>query len=277
MFGGDTTWYHMPAAARFIQEGSTNHLHYTDPLRLAVWFYPQSSELLHGSLMGLMKSDWLSPLFNMFCVGVALLACWCVGRPYAVGPATLVAGSLVLSAGVMIETQPGEGRNDIMAFAFLVAFAVFLINGHQRKAPVTGEVDDKPDPRAALLDRGPLIMAGIAAGISIATKLSMLAPVGVIFLGMILVSGKGRRLTTTLCLGISMFVVGGYWYVRAMIYTGGNPVPAIGWGPLTCRSPTRCRSIRGPASRSSITSRTPTSTATGSCPGSMTRSGCCSR
>ena len=232
MFGGDTTWYHMPAAARFIQEGSTNHLHYTDPLRLAVWFYPQSSELLHGSLMGLMKSDWLSPLFNMFCVGVALLACWCVGRPYAVGPATLVAGSLVLSAGVMIETQPGEGRNDIMAFAFLVAFAVFLINGHQRKAPVTGEVDDKPDPRAALLDRGPLIMAGIAAGISIATKLSMLAPVGVIFLGMILVSGKGRRLATTLWMGGAMFVVGGYWYVRAMIFTGGNPAPQSAFGPL---------------------------------------------
>ena len=232
MFGGDTTWYHMPAAARFIQEGSTNHLHFTDPLRLAVWFYPQSSELLHGSLMGLMKSDWISPMFNMFCVGVALLACWCVGRPYAVGPATLVAGSLVLSAGVMIETQPGEGRNDIMAFAFLVAFAVFLINGHQRKAPDSGEVDDKPDPRAALLDRGPLIMAGIAAGISMSTKLSMLAPIGVIFIGMILVSGKGRRLATTLWMGGSMLIVGGYWYVRAMVFTGGNPAPQSAFGPL---------------------------------------------
>ena len=49
MFGGDTTWYHMPFAARFAQEGSIWHLHLTDPLRLAAWFYPQSSELIHGA------------------------------------------------------------------------------------------------------------------------------------------------------------------------------------------------------------------------------------
>ena len=49
MFGGDTTWYHMPFAARMAQEHSTVHLHYTDPLRLAAWFYPQSSELIHAA------------------------------------------------------------------------------------------------------------------------------------------------------------------------------------------------------------------------------------
>ena len=237
MFGGDTTWYHMPASARFIQEGSTNSLHFTDPLRLAVWFYPQSSELMHGALIGLMKSDWLSPLFNMFSVGVGLLACWCVGRPYGVGPATLVGGAIFLASGVMIETQPGEGRNDIVCFAFLVAFAAFLINGHQRRAPKAGAVEDKPDPSAPLLDRGPLVLAGIAAGIAISIKVSMLAPVGVILIGMILVSGRGRRMITAAWLGGSILVVGGYWYVRAMIYTGGNPVPAVAGGPLKLPQP----------------------------------------
>lgn len=237
MFGGDTTWYHMPASARFIQDGSIIPLHYTDALRLAVWFYPQSSELMHGALIGLMESDWLSPLFNMLCLGVALLGCWCVGRPYGVGPATLVGGAILLSGGVMIETQPGEGRNDIMAFAFLIAFAAFLINGHQRRAPKSGVVDEKPDPDAPLLDKGPLIIAGIAAGIAISVKVSMLAPIGIIFLGMILVSGRARWWVTTAWLGIPMLVVGGYWYVRAMLYTGGNPVPAIGWGPLKLPQP----------------------------------------
>jgi hypothetical protein len=237
MFGGDTTWYHMPAAARFIQDGSIIPLHFTDALRLAVWFYPQSSELMHGALMGLMESDWLSPLFNMLCLGVALLGCWCVGRPYGVGPATLVGGAILLSGGVMIETQPGEGRNDIMAFAFLIAFAAFLINGHQRRAPKSGAVDEKPDPKAPLLDKGPLIIAGIAAGIAISVKVSMLAPIGIIFLGMILVSGRARWWVTTVWLGIPMLLVGGYWYIRAMLYTGGNPVPAIGWGPLKLPQP----------------------------------------
>ena len=237
MFGGDTTWYHMPASARFIQDGSIIPLHYTDALRLAVWFYPQSSELMHGALMGIMDSDWLSPLFNMLCLGVALLGCWCVGRPYGVGPATLVGGAILLSGGVMIETQPGEGRNDIMAFAFLIAFAAFLINGHQRRAPKSGAVDERPDPDAPLLDKGPLIIAGIAAGIAISVKVSMLAPVGIIFLGMILASGRARWWVTTVWLGIPMLLVGGFWYVRAMLYTGGNPVPAIGWGPLKLPQP----------------------------------------
>ncbi len=237
MFGGDTTWYHMPASARFIQDGSIVPLHYTDALRLAVWFYPQSSELMHGALMGLMDSDWLSPLFNMLCLGVALLGCWCVGRPYGVGPATLVGGAILLSGGVMIETQPGEGRNDIMAFAFLIAFAAFLINGHQRRAPKSGAVEEKPDPDAPLLDKGPLVIAGIAAGIAISVKVSMLAPIGIIFLGMILVSGRARWWVTTIWLGIPMLLVGGYWYIRAMLYTGGNPVPAIGWGPLKLPQP----------------------------------------
>ncbi len=237
MFGGDTTWYHMPASARFVQDGSIIPLHYTDALRLAVWFYPQSSELMHGALISLMDSDWLSPVFNMLCLGIALLGCWSVGRPYGVGPATLVGGAILLSSGVMIETQPGEGRNDIVAFAFLIAFAAFLINGHQSRAPKSGAVDEVPDPNAPLLDKGPLIIAGIAAGIAISVKVSMLAPIGIIFLGMILVSGRARWWVTTVWLGIPMLLVGGFWYVRAMIYTGGNPVPAIGWGPLKLPQP----------------------------------------
>ncbi len=233
MFGGDTTWYHMPFAARIAQEGSTVHLLYTDPLRLAAWFYPQTAELIHGSAIVIFKRDWLSPLINLVWLSIGLLAAWCVGRPYKVGPATMVAAALVFSAGVMIETQPGEGRNDIMGLAFLLAFAAFLINGHQRRAPDAGAVQDAPERDAPLLDKGPLIMAGIAAGIAISVKLPLLAPVGAIAVGMVVVSGAGRRLMTAAAIGIPAFVVGGYWYVKAAIQTGGNPIPLlIGWGPL---------------------------------------------
>ncbi len=237
MFGGDTTWYHMPFAAGFAQEHSTVHLHFTDPLRLAAWFYPQSSELVHGAAIVLFKSDWLSPLINLFWLAIALLAAWCVGRPYKVGPATLVAAAIVLDAGVMIETQPGEGRNDIMGLAFLIAFAAFLINGHQRRAPDAGAVQDTPERDAPLLDKGPLVIAGIAAGLAASVKLTFLIPVVAIGLGVIVFSGKGRRLTTAWVLGLSTFLVGGYWYVRAAIKTGGNPIPQIGFGPLNLPRP----------------------------------------
>ncbi len=232
MFGGDTTWYHMPFAARIAQEHSIVHLHFTDPLRLAAWFYPQSSELIHGTAIVLFKSDWLSPLVNLIWLAIALLAAWCVGRPYKVGPATLVAAALVLDSGVMIETQPGEGRNDIMGLAFLLAFAALLINGHQRRAPVAGAVQDTPERDAPLLDKGPLVVAGIAAGLAASVKLTFLIPVVAIAVGVFFFSGRGRRLTTAWVLGLSAFVAGGYWYVRAAIKTGGNPIPQIGWGPL---------------------------------------------
>jgi hypothetical protein len=237
MFGGDTTWYHMPFSGRIAQEGTIIPLHFTDPLRLAAWFYPGSAELVHAAPIVLFKSDWLSPLINMVWLSIGLLAAWCIGRPYKVGPATLVAGALVFSAGVMIETQPGEGRNDIMGLAFLLAFAAFLINGHQRRAPTTGAVQDAPERGAPLLDKGPLIAAGIAAGIAVSVKLPLLAPVGAITVGMVLVSGAGRRLTTAAWLGIPAFLVGGYWYVRAAIHTGGNPIPQTGWGPLNLPHP----------------------------------------
>jgi hypothetical protein len=237
MFGGDTTWYHMPFAARIAQEHSTIHLHFTDPLRLAAWFYPQSSELIHGAAIVLFKSDWLSPLINLFWLAIALLAAWCVGRPYKVGPATLVAAAIVLDAGVMIETQPGEGRNDIMGLAFLIAFAAFLINGHQRRAPVAGAVQDAPERDAPLLDKGPLVMAGIAAGLAASVKLTFLIPVAAIAIGVVVFSGRGRRLTTAWVMGLSMLVVGGYWYLRAAIKTGGNPIPQIKFGPLNLPTP----------------------------------------
>jgi hypothetical protein len=237
MFGGDTTWYHMPFAAGIAQEHSTVHLHFTDPLRLAAWFYPQSTELIHGAGIVLFKSDWLSPLINLFWLAIALLAAWCVGRPYKVGPATLVAGAIVLDAGVMIETQPGEGRNDIMGLAFLIAFAAFLINGHQRRAPAAGAVQDAPESDAPLLDKGPLVMAGIAAGLAGSVKYTFLIPVAAITIGVVLFSGRGRRWTTAWVMAVPMLVVGGYWYLRAAIKTGGNPIPITKFGPLNLPTP----------------------------------------
>jgi len=233
MFGGDTTWYHMPLAATMAQEHSTVHLHFTDPLRLAVWFYPQTSELVHGAAIVLFKTDWLSPLINLFWLAIALLGCWCVGRPYKVGPATLIAGAIILDSGVMIATQPGEARNDIMGLAFLIAFAAFLINGHQRRAPEEGTaVQDTPETDAPLLDKGPLVLAGIAAGLAASVKTTFLVPVAVIAIGVFLFSGKGRRWTTFWILGLSMLISGGYWYVRSAIKSGGNPIPITKFGPL---------------------------------------------
>ena len=237
MFGGDTTWYHMPFSAFIAQEHSTVHLHYTDPLRLAAWFYPASTELVNAATIVIFKSDWLAPLQNLIWLPIGLLAAWCMGRPYKVGPATLVAAAIVLDSGVLIETQPGEGRNDIMGLAFLLAFVAFLINGHQRRAPTAGAVQDAPERDAALLDKGPLVLAGIAAGLAASVKTTFLVPVVAIALGVIIFSGRGRRWTTTWAMGLPMLISGGYWYLRAAIKSGGNPIPITKFGPLNLPMP----------------------------------------
>jgi hypothetical protein len=235
MFGGDTTWYHMPFSARFAQDAAITQLHFTDPLRLVVWFYPATSELINSAGIIIMHSDFLSPLLNLGWLTFGLLAAWCVGRPYGIGPATLVASALVFDSGVMVITQAGEGRNDAMAIALLVAFVAFIVNGHQvrrSESLVTGdESGDGP-----MIDRGPLIMAGLTAGLAISVKLTMLAPIGAICVGVILFNGRGRKLATTGVLGGALLATGGYWFVRNLLHSG-NPVPQIGFGPLNLPVP----------------------------------------
>ena len=99
MYYQDTTWYHMSFSARFAQTGHVGPLHFTDPLKLAAWFYPQNSELLHGVGIVFLKTDFLSPLINLMWVALCLLAAWCVGRPYGIGGVTVLGAAVVLRLG----------------------------------------------------------------------------------------------------------------------------------------------------------------------------------
>ena len=60
MYFQDSTWYHMSFSARFAETGEVGPLHFTDPLKLAAWFYPQNNELLHG--VGIVALDIGFPL-----------------------------------------------------------------------------------------------------------------------------------------------------------------------------------------------------------------------
>ena len=86
----DSLWYHLPIAAWFAQTGSTGGLLFTDPLKLTVWYYPDNSELIHSIGMVVLGNDLLSPLLNFGWMGSALLAAWCIGRPFGLAPVTLL-------------------------------------------------------------------------------------------------------------------------------------------------------------------------------------------
>jgi hypothetical protein len=277
MYYQDTTWYHMSFSARFFQTGDVGPLVFTDPLKLAAWFYPQNSELLHGLGMVAMDNDFLSPVINLLWVSLCLLAAWCIGRPYAIGGVTVLGAAVILDSEMLVGSQAGNAPNDIAGVFFLLATLAFLVNGAATaraapavdaahgEAPPPGEpappaeeevpgatteehihagvVEDLPvtgDPRAlATVGAGPLFLAGLAAGLGIGTKVTLLAAIGALTIGIAILGGRRHWFRS---LGIwlgAVFATSGFWYVRDIVYAH-NPFPQIDkFGPIDLPGPSQ--------------------------------------
>jgi hypothetical protein len=224
MYGFDSLWYHMPFAARFAQEGSITALHLTSPA-LLTWFYPANAELFHTLGSELTGRDILSPLLNLGWLGATLLAAWCLGRPWGVGPASVAGAGVVLGAGVFAD-QAGEARNDVAATFFLLAAAALLANAMGSRG------DRRLDVGAAAL-----AVAGIAAGLALGTKLNLVAPVAALTAGVIVAAPAGRRLAASATWIAAVVAAGGFWFVRNLVHVG-NPVPWLSsLGPISLPGP----------------------------------------
>ena len=129
MTAPDTLWYHMPFAARFVQDGWLTHLHFVEVEPLTA-FYPANSELLHAVGIALFDShDVLSPLVNLAVLGLAMVAGWCIGRPYGVAPLTVIATSVALSLPILWGVNAGQAGNDATGLAFFLATVALVANG----------------------------------------------------------------------------------------------------------------------------------------------------
>jgi hypothetical protein len=217
MTGSDTVWYHLPQAAGFVQEGSITHVQFFET-GAGTAFYPATSGLIHALGMLWMGNDFLSPFVNFGWLALALLAAWCIGRPYGKGPLCLLGATLLLATPVMVETQPGGAYNDLVGLALLLASAAFLLNGDAAG-------------RAGLL-------AALAAGPTLGTKLTMVAPIALLAVGVVAIVPAGARRPVALTWAAALLTLGGLWYVRNLV-AFGNPVPAAGLelGPISLPSP----------------------------------------
>ena len=277
MYYQDTTWYHMSFSGRFAQTGEVGPLHFTDPLKLAAWYYPQNSELLHAIPMVALDNDSLSPLINLGWLAMSLLAAWCIGRPYAVGAATLLGAAVVLDSEMLVGSQAGNAPNDIMGLFFLLAVVAFLVNGAAtaRAAPrIAGAAEPPPESQAAPRARdggpgfdpaaddehpqegvvtevpvtgdprvlagvgaGPLFLGALAAGLGIGTKITLLAALGVLTVGIAVLAGRRHWLRAMgIWLG-GIVITSGFWYGRNLIHAV-NPFPQIeSLGPINLPGP----------------------------------------
>jgi hypothetical protein len=232
MYLPNTTWHNAPFAARFVQDAQVGAPLFTEVLRLTVWFYPQNSELLHSVGVLFLDSDFLSPLLNIGWMVLCLLAAWCFGRPYGAGAAAVLALGLVLGANMLLLYQPGDAKNDTAGLFFLLASAAILVNAEaQRRAAGDAGTSGPGSPALrAALPNGALIVAGLAAGLALGTKLNLLAPFGLLTLGVIAVTA-GYRMRATVIWVASSLVTGGFWFARNLV-EAGNPLPWLDAGPL---------------------------------------------
>jgi hypothetical protein len=215
MTGFDSTWYHGPFAAGFFQSGNTWDLHFIAPQFLA-WFYPASGEIFHAVGMLAFSRDILSPLLNLGWFVGCLVACWCIGRPYRVGPWSLALGAIALSVPALAD-QAGEARNDIVGIFFLLAAAAIALNGDR-------------DVRTA-------VVVGLSAGLAAGTKLNFLLPAAVLVIGVAALLPRGQHLRALAGSSLAALAGGGYWYLRNLVHTG-NPLPWVHQlGPINLPAP----------------------------------------
>jgi hypothetical protein len=223
MTSTDTLWYHLPFAARFAQQGTVVPLHYVDSEAVTV-FFPASSELVHALGIEFLGSDLLSPLINLGWVALALLAAWCIGRPFGVAPASLTGVVMLLVTPGLVATQPGGGYDDIVGLALVLACAALLVTASCRGGPT------RPTGQA---------VAALAAGLALGTKFTFVAPVGALTVGIWVLARRGRRWSEGGLWLLLVVLTGGIWYFRNL-FTVGNPLPSLhlALGPLALPSPT---------------------------------------
>jgi hypothetical protein len=198
----DTFWYHIPFAARFVQVGSFTRI---DGLgyEAARWF-PFDSQLVHGVGIALLGNDAVSPFLNLAWAGLAVLAAWSIGERVGDRATAVLGAAAALGIPVLAATQPGQASSDIACAALLLAAVALLL--------------------ASELEPVPMAIAGVAAGLAIATKVTIAVPFAVLVLGVVVVCLIRRRwLPGVTWLG-GVAVTGSYWFIRNWV-GAGTPLP----------------------------------------------------
>ncbi|HLJ04458.1 MAG TPA: hypothetical protein VKT31_13515 [Solirubrobacteraceae bacterium] len=215
----DTLWYHLPAAARFVQLGSVVHLQYFDRDPVTV-FYPADSELLHGLGLIWFRSDVLSPLVNLGWAALAGAAAWALGRRDGRSLGCLLGALIVIGTPGLVDTQPGGAYNDIACIALVLA-AIALLGSEETK-----------------LWYGSSLLAASAAGLALGTKLTMVVPAVALAAAAVILAAPRHRLRSAGIWVASLLVLGGFWYGRNWV-AAGNPLPsvAIQLGPISLPAP----------------------------------------
>ena len=205
----DSLYYHLPWAATFAQTGHITPLQYD--IQYMLQFYPASAELLHSLGIVALSRDTLSPALNFLWFGLTLLSAWCIGRPRGLGATTMLGAALALATPMIVFSQAGSADNDVAGVALLMASVALIVNAEEGGAAT--------------------VLAGIAAGLAVAVKLTLFGPVLALTVGVIAIAPPGRRWRTAWLWLAPLVLAGAFWYVRNL-FSVGNPLPWVSFGFL---------------------------------------------
>jgi hypothetical protein len=206
----DSQSYHLAHAARFVQDHGTTALHQASADE-ALAYHPANTELLHAVGMLTMRSDVLSVVFNLALLPLGLLAAFCVGRRFGTGPASMVGFAVLAALPLLGVRYAGSGRNDYAAIALFLAAAAFALHLDEDSLPVGAG------------------LAGLAAGLALGTKLTMVVPVAGLCVTVLWLRRRHRADIAAFTGGA--LATGSYWYIRNLVHVG-NPVPTLKLGFL---------------------------------------------
>jgi hypothetical protein len=275
----DSLWYHMPLAARFVQTGYLGHIYFFDPVFLASFYPANSEVVhavpilfFHRDIVSpMLNLAWLTVgLLGAWCIGrpYGLGPQALVGASIALGSQSLVefqAGEalnditgvafVLAAAGLLVNgyaarragVDPGLERRS----AGPRPLRPTRLQPTRVSAQSGGRATGNPVPSSVAvivpvapvtgrkISGGALVVAGIAAGLAAGIKLSFLAPVAALTVGVIAIAPRTTRLRAAALWIVPTLAAGGYWYVRNLVAVG-NPIPYISSvGPISLPAPTR--------------------------------------
>lgn len=215
----DSLSSYMPLATTMAQAHSVTAVDYVNTNSTS-WLLPENAVLLHVPGILLTHRDTLSLFVNFGWLAFAFLAAWCVGRPYGRAPLAVVAAAIVLESPTLIVRNPGTAKDDVMAAGLLLAAIAILVNAWSLSA------SGRADTHVPSSPTWPLAAAGLAVGLAVGTKATVLTMAAALSLAVIIVAPRRHRVAAASWWLLPAFAGGGFWYVRNLVLTG-NPIPQV--------------------------------------------------
>lgn len=205
MRGTDTLWYHMPFALRFYQAQSLTAFAWNEPL-FQTYFYPSLGSMFHALGMVFFDRDLLSPVLNLFWLGLLIASAAAIGKQRGVAAASALAVGAIFSGREIVGAFAGTAMVDVAATFFFLAsiYLMLAIRGN----------------------RAALILCGLAIGLGVSTKMTIAIPAVGIAIGVLMIEQRGQRLRSLLIWGGAALATSWFWFARNIAETG-TPLPMV--------------------------------------------------